>query len=364
MKKPARHLPLATVWFLTLSGLGAGAVVTGENAGSTPTAEEVLSGYRVLSALDIEGEDIYFMGAPQGSRDLFGDRRRGVRGDLQLLRLPRSGGKPTPILSEEQEWEYRMGDRIVGSHETQRIAFVSRVSTGDSRRPTRIVVCDLRTGNLHVVDNGMSNLEPTFSPDGTQLAFYSASPDISTLQDMSEQGYTLHVFDIETGQETVLSEPSRTLHVASPPAWSPNGEQLAFLALFLQEGAPYYTRVYVVRANGEDFRTLIPTERYEAGSVAWPNRNTILFTGRYGSEAGIHRVSLPGDLCETIGTGFLAFEALSLSPDRRLVRCTVTGEDRRPHERVFTLDGRDVTSVESHRLFRGQWRLTSRRASP
>ncbi len=212
MKKPARRLTLATACLLPLSGLGAGAAVTGEFASATPAVEAVLADYWVPLSLDLGGDDVYFIGAPQGSRNLHGDRSHGVLGDLRLLRLPQDGGEPTPLLSEEQEWEYppvALGE-LTGSVATQRIAYVSNVTTAEPGDPARIVVCDLRTGGLYVVDNGMRNLEPAFSPDGTKVAFFSAPPDIINLQEACEQGYALHVFDIETGQETVLTEPSHT----------------------------------------------------------------------------------------------------------------------------------------------------------
>ncbi|MCP4645355.1 MAG: hypothetical protein GY851_33235 [bacterium] len=212
----------------------------------------------------------------------------------------------------------------------------------------------------------MDNAQPIFSPDGTKVAFFSAPPNIVNLREACEQGYALRVFDIETGEETVLSEPSRTVHVTSPPAWSPDGEQLAFIGFFPEHDDRPHRKVHTIRADGTDFRTLLATEQYHADAVVWSDANTVLFSGEWWGdpEAGIYRVSLASDSHERVVTEIVRYGSLSLSPDRHLMRCEIIGEDQRYHDRVFTLDGRDVTTAESHRLFRGQWRLTSRRASP
>lgn len=85
-----------------------------------------------------------------------------------------------------------------------------------------------------LVDEGIGNIHPAFSPDGKKIAFVQSISDYLSVN-------ALTILDIETGQKEVLTGP-----IASSVSWSPDGRYLTFSRqIDLQANGSSYWDIYV-----------------------------------------------------------------------------------------------------------------------
>jgi TolB protein len=151
----------------------------------------------------------------------------------------------------------------VWSPDGRRLAFVQ----GDRRGNTDIMVMDLDTGRVRRLTDGDGiNTEPSWNPNGTQIAFTSdreGGPQVFLMQD---DGSNLRRL---TGEG---------LYNASP-AWSPSGAMLAYVSRF--EGK-FDLFVYKL---GEGKAYQITTGVSTSESPAWsPDERRLVYTSnRFGS---------------------------------------------------------------------------------
>ncbi len=83
---------------------------------------------------------------------------------------------------------------------------------------TELWTLDPETGeDKQILSNGQRNVDPTWSPDGSRLAFSMSSDD---------GDYDIYVCDADGGNLKAVSTAPTDEHA---PAWSPDGEYLAFL---------------------------------------------------------------------------------------------------------------------------------------
>lgn len=163
------------------------------------------------------------------------------------------------------------------------------------------------TGEINLTHNGANNRQIAWSPDGSQIAFFSDG-------DGSDNYYDIHVAKADGS-----GSPIRVGYTgnASSPAWSPDGRSIAFSDEFL----------YTVHPDGTGLRALIGTGRSEY--PAWsPDGSKIAF-GHYdgfsasdiyvinGDGSGLRR--LTDDLDRTNGVS-------SWSPDGSTIAYT-SGRD-------------------------------------
>lgn len=115
-------------------------------------------------------------------------------------------------------------------------------------RNTKIFIYDLVTGTETQLEGLEGNNQmPTWSPDGTQIAFIA--------------GNSLYITDIDGG------DPTRIVSADSNPDWSPDGTLIAY---------GWDNDVYVVNIDGTDARAI--TSRYDSGQPAWsPDGTQIAF---------------------------------------------------------------------------------------
>ncbi|MGH2459750.1 MAG: S9 family peptidase [Chloroflexota bacterium] len=111
-----------------------------------------------------------------------------------------------------------------------------------------------------VTDGPSEDLSPTWSPDGTRIAFVSdRSPD----RDWHFGGGALHVVELATDTfRRLTSEDGRAAH----PSWSPDGAWLVYAGGTQSDDAsPSHTHLWVVDAKGEDPRCLTDDQDRSVG---------------------------------------------------------------------------------------------------
>lgn len=133
---------------------------------------------------------------------------------------------------------------------------------------------------------------PTWSPDGTKLAYWSKPSNLAPLSQV--------VLDPNTDATTLVSG---SLNIQSDPArilWASDGRHLVFPAI-IGQGAP---EVYVAAADGSDLRSLAP--QLQPSDPAWsPDGTQIAFRGRSVADlesVGLYVVGVDGVDPRLVGT--------------------------------------------------------------
>jgi Tol biopolymer transport system component len=147
-----------------------------------------------------------------------------------------------------------------GEYGDQADIWVVNVSggTGENNQPRQLAHFPVNEGGVI-----WNNVSPTWSPDGTQIAFTHTTAPIG------EIGYDSHIYKINadgSGQTRLTRDPA---HYGNPtdapidpaswsmysPAWSPDGEKIAFVRGYLLKDAatqPISSAIYVMGSDGSD----------------------------------------------------------------------------------------------------------------
>ena len=122
--------------------------------------------------------------------------------------------------------------------------------TGDRRRHIYVVPADGSEEAKQLTDGDYEDSDPTWSPDGSKIAFSSARGEYWDIEPLGD----IYVLPAEGGEPTRLT-PGDSIHAT--PVYSPDG---SLIACFWAPGAfdfPRHTQVAVVDAeNGENRRVL------------------------------------------------------------------------------------------------------------
>jgi TolB protein len=208
-----------------------------------------------------------------------------------------------------------------------------------------------RDGIVHVIHtDGSGEIplvegeEPAWSPDGTRIAFTRGDEIAVTRVDGSGSPTVIRP-DYGDGPFARLEE----LNVRKP-AWSPDGEHIAFERRVDLLGA--LTQAYVMDADGSDARRLTPTEgkQFAESDPAWSPDGSGIALWSYG--AGIAVVDAPGGAPATVFAGGSYGANPEWSPDGSTITFTphahheepaILAADRvRGSARVLVPGGRDA----------------------
>ncbi len=263
----------------------------------------------VLGKVDFEPNTIVFEGRlfdTTAQSLLLGKR---YRGDLDQQRLV----------------AHRLANEIVQQYTGQpglaltKIAFVSQVG-----KAKEIYVMDYDGARAkRITANGSINLSPSWSPDGSHIAFVSYRTGVPVLMIMNSAGELRDAFpqggelnsapawspdgkllafssSRDGNAEIYLLNPSDKRPptrvttndaIDTSPTWSPNGQAIAFTSD--RSGAP---QIYVMGADGSGVRRLTYGVSY-CDAASWsPLGDKIVFTGRVPGGFDLYVVTLPSDL--------------------------------------------------------------------
>lgn len=126
-----------------------------------------------------------------------------------------------------------------------------------------IYVLDLETGELGRLTQSQDHeIEPAISPDGTRIAFARTRTD--------PRGQDIYVMDVDGGNQERITFMENSIAMA--PSWSPDGSQIAFYAT--QDG---HFNLFVVPAEGGDVSSIPDSEQNDMMPAWSPDGSQIAF---------------------------------------------------------------------------------------
>ena len=129
-------------------------------------------------------------------------------------------------------------------------------------------------------DADVSELDPSWSPDGSTIAYTSIVYDPASETDVQ----TINLIGVDGGGNQAITDPSL---MASNPKWSPDGTEIAFTS----ERGPYGD-VYLINVDGTGLRRLTDEVSSSNGAAWSPDGTKIVFRGKKGNEAGFYLLDL------------------------------------------------------------------------
>jgi dipeptidyl aminopeptidase/acylaminoacyl peptidase len=171
----------------------------------------------------------------------------------------------------------------------------------DERRD-HLYVLDLESEELRRVTSGdHDHSTPVWSPDGERLAF------VSNRTDDPDSNYNTDIWVIEVGTEGPAPEPLRITSNPGPdhsPAWSADGERIAYVAATDVEAIVYATdHLAVASSRGGDERVLTAKLDRWVDSPRFDSTGRILFRLEDGGEHALARIAADGGAIERLIDG-------------------------------------------------------------
>ena len=218
----------------------------------------------------------YIRWSPDGSRILFDVSEDIYKGPVDLHSAAADGSSLENIAGVSLSVPIWAGPSTMmyldvspdGSH----IAFSTCARNTDSNGYRWGYNYDIALANIdgtdakNLTDNkGLENF-PVWSPDGTRVAYLSSSEEFALIDDILSDRIRgrLSIHMVATGESKDIDLPTGDVAAFHPPAWSPDGQSLAFVAY---EGHGRLSRavVYTVGIDGSNLTKIT----YAASGPAW-----------------------------------------------------------------------------------------------
>lgn len=161
-----------------------------------------------------------------------------------------------------------------------------------------------RDGNVTRVTKDHASFDPSFSPDGTKIAFISGREG-SHGECCGFTDQAIYVMNVDGSQQRRLSE-SKGFDQA--PAWSPDGDRIAFSRL--GQG------VMVAPASGGEAELVFEEEKREIEALDWsPDGERLAFATGGDDDAAIHVIDEDGTGHAVVAEELEHIGELAWSPD-------------------------------------------------
>ncbi len=191
-------------------------------------------------------------------------------------------------------YEKLTGDKGVFS---TRIAYVTR---SGNRYALRVADADGEGGQV-ALNSPEPIISPAWSPNGQELAYVS----------FEAQKAVVYAQEVATGRRRVIANFRGS---NSAPAWSPDGQSLA--ATLSREGG---SQIFVMGRNGENPRRITSSASIDTEATFSPDGRSIYFVSDRGGGPQIYRVAVSGGTPERVSfTGEYNISP-ALSPDGRYI---------------------------------------------
>jgi len=246
--------------------------------GTEATPEKVHSAYRQLTflagaegmpAMAPDGESFAYVKEVSGQHDIF----------LQRVSGSNAVNLTSGCAEDDSEPAF--------SSDGKRIAFRSECAGGGI-----FVMGAMGESPRKVTDSGYN---PTWSPDGLELAVADEQLDLPFGRSTNSQIWAVH---IETGERRKLSE-----HDAVEPSWSPDGRRVAFWGLRPADAA---RDLWTVAADGSQSALEAAVPVTDDWPVDWspiwsPDSRALIFASTRGGTMNLWRIEVDKDSGKPLG---------------------------------------------------------------